>query len=71
MVKILENEVSYKLFHFTVDFESFCSHIPVLDAIEMMKKLVFRFQNVSMLLFGLCIHCILLLVAVALHLLKR
>ena len=30
----------------TVDFESIYTNIPVLDAIEMMKKLVLQFQNV-------------------------
>ena len=31
---------------FTVDFESLYTNIPVNDAIEMMKRLVFQFQNV-------------------------
>ena len=34
------------VFWFTVDFESLYTNIPVKDAIEMMKKLVFQFQNV-------------------------
>ena len=29
-----------------MDFESLYTNIPVLDAIEMMKRLVFQFQNV-------------------------
>ena len=33
-------------FLFTVDWESLYTNIPVDDAIEMMKKLVFQFQNV-------------------------
>ena len=31
---------------FTVDFERLYTNIPVSDAIEIMKKLVFQFQNV-------------------------
>ena len=47
LVKILENtKFNLDSFLFTVDFESLYTNIPVKDAIEMMKKLVFQFQNV-------------------------
>ena len=47
LVKILEKtKFNVDSFLFTVDFESLYSNIPVLDAIEMMKRLVFQFQNV-------------------------
>ena len=47
LVKILEKtKFNLKSFLFTVDFESLYTNIPVLDAIEIMKKLVFQFQNV-------------------------
>ena len=47
LVKILENtKFNENCFLFTVDFESLYTNIPVLDAKEMMKKLVFLFQNV-------------------------
>ena len=46
-IKILEKtKFSIDSFLFTVDFESLYTNIPVTDAIEMMKKLVFQFQNV-------------------------
>ena len=47
LVKILEKtRFNLNCFLFTVDFESLYTNIPVLDAIELMKKLVFQFQNV-------------------------
>ena len=47
LVKILEKtKFNIDSFLFTVDFESLHTNIPVTDAIEMMKKLVFQFQNV-------------------------
>ena len=47
LVKILEKtKFNLNCFLFTVDFESLYTNIPVLDAIELMKKLVFQFQNV-------------------------
>ena len=47
VVKIVE-ETKFNIgsFLFTADFESLYTNIPVSDAIEMMKKLVFQFQNV-------------------------
>ena len=47
LVKIVE-ETKFNIgsFLFTADFESLYTNIPVSDAIEMMKKLVFQFQNV-------------------------
>ena len=48
LVKILENtKFNINCFLFTVDFESLYTNIPVLDAIEMMKKIVFLFQIVN------------------------
>ena len=45
LVKILEKtEFNLDSFLFTVDFESLYTNIPVKDAIEMMKKLVFNFK---------------------------
>ena len=47
LVKILEKtRFNLNCFLFTVDFESLYTNIPVLDAIEIMKRLVFQFQNV-------------------------
>ena len=47
LIKILEKtKFNIDSFLFTVDFESLYTNIPVKDAIEMMKKLVFQFQNV-------------------------
>ena len=47
LIKILEKtKFSIDSFLFTVDFESLYTNIPATDAIEMMKKLVFQFQNV-------------------------
>ena len=47
LAKILEKtKFNLDSFLFTVDFESLYTNIPVDDAIEMMKKLVFQFQNV-------------------------
>ena len=47
LVKILEKtKFNFNCFLFTVDFKSLYTNIPVSDAIEMMKKLVFQFQNV-------------------------
>ena len=47
LIKILEKtKFSIDSFLFTIDFESLYTNIPVTDAIEMMKKLVFQFQNV-------------------------
>ena len=47
LVKILEKtRFNLNCFLFTVDFESLYTNIPVSDAIEIMKKLVFQFQNV-------------------------
>ena len=44
LVKILEKtRFNLKCFLFTVDFESLYTNIPVLDAIEIMKKIVFQF----------------------------
>jgi hypothetical protein len=45
--KILEKtKFNINSFFFTVDFESLYTNIPVNDAIEMMKRLFFQFQNV-------------------------
>ena len=47
LVKILENTKFYLgCFLFTVDFENLYTNIPVSDAIEMIKNLVFLYQNV-------------------------
>ena len=47
MLNILEKtKFNLDSFLFPVDFESFYTNIPVKDTIEMMKKLVFQFQNV-------------------------
>ena len=47
LIKILEkSKFDINSFLFTVDFESLYTNIPVNDAIEMMKRLVFQFQNV-------------------------
>ena len=47
LIKILEKtKFNIDSFLLTVDFESLYTNIPVNDAIEMMKKLVFQFQNV-------------------------
>ena len=47
LVKILEKtKFDRDSFLFTVDWESLYTNISVDDAIEMMKKLVFQFQNV-------------------------
>ena len=47
LVKILQKtKFNYDSFLFTVKWESLYTNIPVNDAIKMMKKLVFQFQNV-------------------------
>ena len=47
LVKILEKtKFNIDSFLFTVDFESLYTNFPVTDAIEMMNKLVFQFQNI-------------------------
>ena len=47
LIKILEkSKFNINSFLFTVDFESLYTNIPVNDEIEMMKRLVFQFQNV-------------------------
>jgi len=47
LVRILaKTKFKFGCFLFTVDFESLYTNIPVLDAIEMIKKLVFQYQNV-------------------------
>ena len=47
LIKILEkSKFNINSFLFTVDFESLYTNILVNDAIEMMKRLVFQFQNV-------------------------
>ena len=47
LVRILEKtKFEFGIFLFTVDFESLYTNIPVLDAIEMIKRLVFQYQNV-------------------------
>ena len=47
LVKVLEKtRFNLNCFLFTVDFKSLYTNIPVLDAIEIMKKLVFQFQNI-------------------------
>ena len=46
LVKILEKtKFNLNCFLFTVDFESLYTNILVLNAIEIMKKIVFQFQN--------------------------
>ena len=47
LVRILEKtKFEFGIFLFTVDFESLYTNIPVLDAIEMIKRLVFQYQYV-------------------------
>ena len=47
LVKILEKtKFDLGCFLFTVDFENLYTNIPVSDAIEMIKRLVFLYQNV-------------------------
>ena len=47
LIKILEkSKFDINSFLFTVDFESLYTNITVNDAIEMIKRLVFQFQNV-------------------------